>query len=101
MRTFLLSSCVAGALGVLAMGSANAAPIATHGVIQAPSAIADVQCRTVKRVTYSYGVKRVVTSQECARPVYRDRPVYRERRERYIERRDYRRPGPSIGIQIR
>ncbi len=92
MRTFLLATGAAAILGAFAMSPASAAPIATHGVIVAPAATTDVACRTVKKVVFKNGVKRVTTTQQCSRPVYRERVVVGPRR---------RAPAVGIGVRIR
>lgn len=92
MRTLLLSTGFAVAMGAFAMGSANAAPISTRVVVAAPAAITDVACRQVKKVVFKNGVKRVTTFQECSRPVVRERVVVGPRR---------RAPVVGIGVNIR
>lgn len=92
MRTFLLAAGVAAAMGAFAIAPASAAPIATHGVIVAPAATTDVACRTVKKVVFRNGVKRVTTTQQCSRPVFRERVVVGPRR---------RAPAVGIGVRIR
>lgn len=94
MRNILLSAGVAGAMGVLAMGSANAAPIAVHGVIAAPAVTTDVACRTVKKVVVKNGVRRVTTTQQCTRAPVVSRRVY-------VAPRRYYRPAPRPGIVVR
>lgn len=94
MRTFILSTGFAAAMGAFAMAPANAAPIATHGVVAAPAFTSDVACRTVKKVVVSRGVKRVTTRQECTRA-----PMMRKRA--YVAPRRYYRPAPRPGITVR
>ena len=99
MKALILSTGVAAAMGVVALGSASAAPIATHGVIAAPAVTSDVACRTVKKTVFRNGMKRVTTTKQCdgmGRPGAR---VYVAPR-RYSAR-PYRRPGVSVGIGIR
>ena len=91
MKAILLSTGFATAMGFAALTSANAAPIATHGVIAAPEVTTQVQCRTVKRVVYRGGVKRVTTTRSCA-PAAR---VY------VAPRRYYRAPRPGITVRVR
>lgn len=101
MKSLILSTGVAAAMGVIAMGSANAAPISTHGMIAAPAVTSDVACRTVKKTVFRNGVKRVTTSKQCdgmGRPGAR---VYVAPRRYYARPRPYRRPGVSVGIGIR
>lgn len=100
MKTLILSTGFAALLGAMAIAPANAAPIATHSVVVAPSMTSDVACRTVKRTTFRNGVKRTVTSQECSRPRVVERRVYRDDRPRYrhYDRRPAR-PGLSINIR--
>lgn len=98
MRAYILSTGLAAALGVFAMGPANAAPIATHGVIAAPAVTSDVACRTVKKTVIRNGVRRVTTTRECTRgPVVRER-VYGARR--YYGPRRYD-SAPGISIRVR
>lgn len=66
MKNLLISAGLALGLGAVSFASANAAPI-TRATVVAPAATSDVGCRTVKRVTYRNGMKRVVSSQECDR----------------------------------
>lgn len=88
MKTVLLTTSVAAAIGALSMGAANAAPIATHGTIVAPSASTEAACRTVKRTVWRGGVKRVTTTRSCSptagyyapRRYYAPRPYYRPAR---------------------
>jgi hypothetical protein len=96
MKGLILSATMAAGLGLFAAGSANAAPIATHGVIVAPAVTTDVACRTVKKVVVRNGVRRVTNSRVCNRG-----PVVRKR----VVRRGYGyrapRPGVRIGIGVR
>lgn len=103
MKTILLSTGLAAALGVFAMAPASAAPIATHGVVLAPAGATDVACRTVTKTTYRNGVKRSVTSRECSRDRYVERRVYRDRGYRTYDRgyRSYDRPRSGLSINIR
>lgn len=97
MKGFILSVGVAGLLGAMAMAPANAAPIATHGVIVAPAATTDVACRTVKKVVVSRGVRRVTTSRQCSPGA----GVYVAPRGYYAPRRAYRRPSTGITVRVR
>ena len=91
MRTLILSTGFAAAMGAFAMAPASAAPIATHGVIGAPAATTDVACRTVKKVVIKNGVKRVTTTQQCT-------PAARV----YVAPRRYYRPArPGITVRVR
>jgi hypothetical protein len=106
MKRFLLPAGMALGLGALAFSPANAAPIATHGVVLAPTVTSDVGCRTVKKIMTRNGVRRVTTTRICDRDRYsRNRYVERRRVYRHgprYERRHYRsEPGLSIGIGVR
>lgn len=100
MKALILSTGLAAAMGVFAMGSAGAAPIATHGVIQAPAGVTGVACRTVKKTVFRNGVKRVTTTKQCDGMGPRA-GVYVAPRRAYVQPRPYRRPGVSVGIGIR
>lgn len=93
MRTFILSTGAAAAMGLFAVGSANAAPIAVHGVIAAPAVTTDVACRMVKKTVVRNGVRRVTTTRTCS-------PVVGARRV-YVAPKRYYRPAPRPGITVR
>lgn len=95
MKGFILSAAAAGLFGAMAMAPANAAPIATHGVILAPAGASDVACRTVKRTVVRNGVRRVTTTRECGRTTVQRRRVFRNGRYYY----EPIRPGVSINIR--
>lgn len=91
MRTFILSTGAAAAMGLFAMGSANAAPIAVHGVIAAPAVTTDVACRMVKKTVVRNGVRRVTTTRSCTPTA----------RRVYVAPKRYYRPAPRPGITVR
>jgi hypothetical protein len=97
MKGLLLSTTLAAGFGVFAMAPANAAPIATHGIVAAPASVTDVACRTVKRTVVRNGVRRVTTTKDCGRTTVKRRRVYRNGRYYY----EPVSPGVSIGIGIR
>ncbi|MFC3692692.1 hypothetical protein [Chenggangzhangella methanolivorans] len=92
MRTFILSTGFAAAMGAFAVAPASAAPISTHGVLVAPVVTDNVACVVKKKTVIRNGVKRVTTVRDCG-------PVARRT---YIAPRRYYRPArPGITVRVR